>query len=144
MSETEHFRGWDGDCTLHREVDRLDKEEEQEEEADAAGSYGPPGVRSQGSSLCTRVSKESNLDGRLSRRHEPRPRRKVNSQKRGIGKDVPKGIEREDEQSFQTVTPDKIKETPSPNSLSTMLLLLLLLQQQPPIVRENGTPKSVC
>lgn len=105
MSETEHFRGWDGDCTLHREVDRLDKEEEQEEEADAAGSYGPPGVRSQGSSLCTRVSKESNLGGRLSKRHEPRglalPKEEGQQPEKKNWKGCAKRNRREDEQSFQ-------------------------------------------
>jgi hypothetical protein len=67
--------------------------------------------------------------------------RKVNSQKRRIGKDVPKGIE-EKMNNPSNSNPRQDKETPSPNSLPTMLLLLL--KQQQPIVRENGTPKSVC
>lgn len=144
MSETEHFRDWDGDCTLHREVDRPSKEEEQEEEEQAAGSYGPPGIWNQGSSLCTRVSKESNLDGTLSKRHKPRrlalPKEEGQQPEERNWKGCAKRNRREDEQSFQS-NPRQDKETPSPNSLSTMLLLLL---QQQPIVQENGTPKSVC
>lgn len=73
MGETKHFRGWDGDCTLHREVDRLNKESEGEgEEKKRPVATVLQQSATKDPHFAQRVSKESNLDSTLNKRQKPR------------------------------------------------------------------------